>query len=212
VLWVFLPFFVSALHSGQRPLHVPEVGGLPLYNVRFGVVMSLATSVFAGYLVGRLVRASLGWRGRYAPAAAFALGAAAVIAAVVAVPGTATRAEAVAFRAGAAERANADAAAWLRGNYDGGLVLMQSFGNESVTFDSRIPTEHIVYEGSFRMWEPALAHPARHHIRWIYLRTTPGSRDDTAEALAGSAQLASDYRLVWSDHDREIYRRRGAGS
>jgi len=212
VLWVFLPFFVLALHSGQRPLHVPEVGGLPLYNVRFGVVMSLATSVFAGYLVGRLVRGSLGWRGRYGPAVAFALGAAAVIVAAVAVPGTATRAEAIAFRAGAAERANADASAWLRDHYDGGLVLMESFGNESVTFDSRIPTEHIVYEGSFRRWEPALAHPARHHIRWIYLRTTPGSPDDTAKALAGSAQLASDYRLVWSDHDREIYRRRGAGS
>jgi hypothetical protein len=212
VLLVFLPFFVEALHSGQRPLHVPEVGGLPLYNVRFGVVMSLATSVFAGYLVGRLVRASLGWRGRYAPAAAFAVGAVAVLAAVVAVPGTATRAEAVAFRAGAAERANTDAAMWLRRHYDGGLVLMESFGNESVTFDSRVPTEDIVYEGSFRMWQPALAHPARHHIRWIYLRTTPGSRDDTAVALAGTAQLAGDYVRVYSDADREIYRRRGAGS
>jgi hypothetical protein len=206
-LLVFLPFFVYALEAGQRPLHVPEVGGLPLYNVRFGLVMLLGTSVFSGYLIGRLLRGSLAVRGRYAPALALAVAAVVVVVASVAVPGSATEAEATAFRASSAERANATASRWLRRHYDGGPVLMESFGNESVTFGSRIPTERIVYEGSFRMWEPALEHPASHGIRWVYLRTTPGGEDDTARALAGTPQLENDYVLVYEDADRQIYRR-----
>jgi hypothetical protein len=206
-LLVFLPFFVYALQAGQRPLHVPEVGGRDLYNVRFGLVMVLATSVFTGYLAGRLLRGSLALRFRYAPAVAMGAAAAVVVVAALAVPGTATEAEAVAFRASDAEQSNARASGWLRRHYDGGLVLMESFGNESVTFGSRIPTEQIVYEGSFRMWEPALAHPAGNDIRWVYLRTTPGSEDDTAQALAGTPELDNDYVLVYEDADRQIYRR-----
>jgi len=209
-LGVFLPFFVYALQSGQRPLHVPEVGGLDLYNVRFGLVMVLGTSVFTGYLVGRLHRSSLGLRFRGAPVAALGLAAAVVVGAAVAVPGTATEAEAVAFRASDAEQANARASGWLRRHYDGGLVLMESFGNESVTFGSRIPTERIVYEGSFRMWEPALAHPAGHGIRWVYLRTTPGGEDQVTESLAATPELDNDYVLVYEDDDRQIYRREGS--
>jgi hypothetical protein len=202
-LLVFLPFFVSTLQSAQRPLHVPEVGGLDLYNVRFGFVMVLAVAVFGGYLVDDLRHRVAK---RSAPVAGFAA-AGLVMVALAVVPGTATRSEAVAFRASPAEQANTAASTWLRRHYDGGLVLMESFGNESVTFGSQIPTEQIVYEGSFRKWEPALAHPASHHIRWIYLRTTPGTEDDPAGALAGTRQLATDYELVYEDADRQIYRR-----
>jgi hypothetical protein len=152
----------------------------------------------------------MGWRGGPALRGAVLAGAAAVVvAAIVAVPGTATEAEATAFRASDSEQANLRASAWLRRHYDGGLVLMESFGNESVTFGSQIPTERIVYEGSFRMWEPALDHPARHGIRWVYLRTTPGSEDDTAQALAGTPELEDGYVLVYEDADRQIYRRSG---
>ena len=49
-LLAFLPFFVYALYSGQRPMHVPQING-DLYNVRFGLIMLLATAVFAGYVV-----------------------------------------------------------------------------------------------------------------------------------------------------------------
>lgn len=206
-LVAFLPFFVYALYAAQRPLHVPEVGGLDLYNVRFGVVMLLATSVFSGYLVGALLRSRLVPRGRPAQAIGFAVASVVVVGATLGVPGTATQDEAAVFRASRTERANAAASSWLRDNYDGGLVLMESFGNESVTFGSQIPTESIVYEGSFRRWEPALDHPTSHGIRWVYLRTTPGREDRTWEELAGEPELDNDYELVFEDADREIYRR-----
>ena len=87
---------------------------------------------------------------------------------------------------------------------------MESFGNETVTFSSRIPVGQIIYEGSFRQWRPDLADPAGHGIRWIYMRRTPGSPDDVFRRLHGSVQL-SGYRLVYEDPDRLIYTLRSRG-
>ncbi|MEU4745036.1 glycosyltransferase family 39 protein, partial [Actinosynnema sp. NPDC023658] len=165
-LLVFLPFFVCALQSGQRPLHVPEISG-DLYNVRFALVMALPAAVLTAYLVPA-DRTPL----RFLPAVAALLGCGHLV-----LTGTATLEEAQAFRAGATERVNARAAAWLREHYDGGRVLMQSWSNETVSFGSQVPMERLVYEGSFRQWEPALDDPLGHGIRWIHLRRTPGGED-----------------------------------
>lgn len=214
VLLLFMPFYVYALYSGQRPLHVPQISG-NLYNVRFGLIMLLGTAVFAGYLVDLasvligVVAPAIGSRSgdRSRPALVVrGLAAAGVVASVLALGGAATLREGVAFRASATERANVAAANWLRGHYDGGLVLMESFGNESVTFGSRIPTGEIIYEGSFRLWQPALRNPAGHRVRWVYLRRTAGNPDDTWRALHDSPQLTDNYALVYADRDRQIYR------
>lgn len=196
-LLVFLPFFVWALHSGQRPLHVPELGG-DFYNVRFALVMALPAAVFTGYLAVRPIRPSL----RLLPAAVVALACAEPLTSTPATP-----AEARAFRAGGAERVNAEAAAWLRAHYDGGRVLMQSWSNETVVFDSRVPTDEVVYEGSYRQWEPALADPAGHGIRWVHLRRTPGGEDRVWQRLHDNPALLDRYALVYRDEHHEFHRR-----
>lgn len=207
-LLALFPFYVYSLYSGQRPLHVPQVDGLSLYNVRFGTAMLLPTAVFAGYLVGLVPVAARRVRlASWGRPLGLLLGTGALVCAL-GTPGVATLAEAQAFRASAAEQANTVAAAWLRAHYDGGLMLMESFGNESVTFESAIPTQNIVYEGSFRMWQPDLQDPAAHGVRWIYLRTTPGQPDDTDLALKGNPELTNDYELVYQDSDRSVYRRK----
>jgi len=200
-LTAFLPFFVYALYSGQRPLHVTQITG-DLYNVRFGLLMTLPTAIFAGYLVTAIpvtARASE----RRTTCAALIL-AAVGCSALVLHGGIKTLTEPLTFRASAAEHANAAAAQWLRAHYDGGQVLMESFGNETVTFSSRVPVGQIIYEGSYRHWQPDLADPSGHGIRWIYMRRTPGSPDDVFRRLHGSSQLNS-YRLVYKDPDRLIY-------
>jgi hypothetical protein len=120
--------------------------------------------------------------------------------------GTATLTEATDFRATPAEQANTTAANWLKSHYDGGKVLMESFGNETVTFGSHIPLNQIVYEGSFRQWGPDLADPAGHGIRWIYMRQAPGNQDQVYQRLHGTADLHG-YHLVYRDPARLIYRR-----
>ncbi len=194
----FFPFFVYALYSGQRPLHVMQINGV-LYNVRFGLLMTLPTAIFFGFLVTAIPRHTRPWL-RGAAVAALVLAAAASPVRLD------TLTEAVDFRASTAEHANAAAAQWLRRHYDGGKVLMESFGNETVTFSSRIPVGQIIYEGSFRQWQPALAYPAGHGISWIYMRRTPGSQDDVFRRLHDTVLLNS-YRLVYEDRARLIYER-----
>ena len=206
-LTVFVPFYVYALYSGQRPLHVTQISG-SLYNVRFGLLMVLPTAIFMSFLIAAVADKSVGAWLRAGAVAALALAAVAA-AGLIARAGIDTLTEAVVFRATATEQANARAALWLRSHYDGGKMLMESFGNETVTFASRISLGQIVYEGSFRQWEPDLAHPASHGIRWIYMRQTPGNQDGVFRRLHASPELA-DYRLVYHDAERLIYEWRGA--
>jgi hypothetical protein len=86
---------------------------------------------------------------------------------------------------------------------------MESFQNELVTFESHIPTQAVIYEGSFQRWLPALAHPAANTIRWIYMRRTPGNEDAVWKSLHDSDQLSS-YRLVYQDSDRLVYELAGS--
>jgi hypothetical protein len=88
---------------------------------------------------------------------------------------------------------------------------MESWGNEAVTFESRIPTANILYEGSFRLWQPALRDPANRGVRWVHLRNQPGQEDDVWRALNGTPQLLNNYDLVYRDAGRLIYRYRGSG-
>jgi hypothetical protein len=197
----FIPFYVYALYSGQRPLHVVQLNG-SLYNVRFGLLMVLPTAIFIGCLVTVIPHRAPKWlRGT---GSTVMVAAALACAGLVLHSGISTLTEALVFRATPAERANAAAANWLRSHYTGGKVLMESFGNETVTFDSHIPLGQIVYEGSFRQWYPDLADPLAHGIRWIYMRSTPGNTDQVFQKLHGSFELAA-YRLVYSDPNRLVY-------
>jgi Glycosyl transferase family 2/Dolichyl-phosphate-mannose-protein mannosyltransferase len=202
-LLVFGVFFVYALYSGQRPLHVKELGG-ELYNVRFGLIMLLPAAVFAGYLVSVATTLVHERHARLAKGVA----AACVVAATLALPGVVTLDEARDFRNSAWESANAAASAWLREHHDGGLTLMMSYENESVTFDSQVNTAAIVYEGSYRMWEPALRDPASMHIEWIYMRALPGQEDRVWKSLYGTPALTDSYDLVYDHGDRLIYHRK----
>jgi hypothetical protein len=206
-LTAFVPFYVYALYSGQRPIHIAQIGG-SLYNVRFGVLMVFPTAIFMSFLVTAVTNSNRAWLRRGVFAALLAGSVAST--GLVVHGGIDTLKEAVAFRAAPSEQANAAAGRWLRSHYDGGKVLMESFGNETVTFASRIPLGQIVYEGSFRQWEPDLAFPASNGIRWIYMPRTPGTQDQVFRTLHGSAQLDS-YRLVYQDPGRLIYERRGFG-
>jgi hypothetical protein len=204
VLLSLLPFYIGSLYFGQRPLHVMQING-NLYNVRFGLMMVLPVALFAAYLA-EAIRAAVPAR----PTSyrrvrdllrrsgyAFLLAAVIACSAFVAVSGTDTLKEALAFRSTATQRADAVTASWLGAHYDGGLILMESFGNEAVTFESHVPMNEIVYEGSYREWGPALVDPVNHHIRWIYMRRTPGDQDNVWTHLHRSGWIRDYYVPVY---------------
>jgi putative flippase GtrA len=204
VLLVIIPFYVYALYAGQRPLHVTQING-SVYNVRFGLLTVLPVALFLGYLTVVVRERSHRWL-RAAGYAALC-GAVAAATALVAVGGVDTLKEPEGFQASASQLASDRAALWLREHYRGGKVLMESFGNESVTFGSRIPLSLIIYEGSYRQWQPALRDPLAQKIRWIYMRRAPGGTDEVWQALHGSRELGR-YAVVYADPDRLIYQER----
>jgi hypothetical protein len=200
-LLVFVPFYVYAVYSGQRPLDVMQVQG-NLYNVRFGIIMVLPVAVFIGYLSREMASIGQRWL-RYAGLAA-AVMAGIVCSVLIVRGGIDTYIEAETFQHSPIQKAETAAGFWLRSHYTSGKVLMESFGNETVTYASRLPLGNVIYEGSFRQWQPALAAPLAQHIRWIFMRDIPGSQDEVYTALHGSAQLAG-YRLVYARSGELIY-------
>ena len=203
-LLVFVPCTLYAARLGASPGSAAAT-----------VAIVLPAALFSGYLA---VAAAQTASGRHASqpaggrAGSLLLGTVvAATLALTAIAGIPTLREAKAASGSAATQADARAGAWLRTHYSGGLVLMQSAGNETVVFDSHIPLGRIVYEDT-GLWQQALADPAAQDIRWIYARRTPGSPDAVWLGLhgggsspSGSSPLAR-YTLVYADPGRVIYR------
>src|ERR1700691_2565014 len=142
-LLVMFPMYVVTLYTGQRPLHVWQYYH-SFYNVRFGLVMLLAAALLAGYLVAEAMDLVARLGRRWQPFG---------IAMPLIVIGLITVSSAAALRTGdivtLEEPLAADAAPtamqatapadWLRTHYDGGLLLMESYGNEEVVFAAHVP-------------------------------------------------------------------------
>jgi hypothetical protein len=172
-LLVMVPFFVYSLYTGQRPLHVMQVSG-DLYNVRFGLIMLLPVSIIIGYLislVGRMKKPSGYIFSFFAGAIVIVILVLAGISTLSSTPVTVTEA-----RAAQNNISTMDQTAvvnFLKGNYRGGKVLSESFGNELIAFNS-VPSAVQIYEGSFRLWGPALHDPLGNNIKWIIMRGGTG--------------------------------------
>ena len=202
-LLVIVPFFIVSLYSGQRPLHVLQISN-DLYNVRFGLIMLVPTAIGIGYLVGTLQR--------FRPAMYVAGGL--VLALAIGLGANLVRHDNVVTYTAARETLSSatvveqePVVAFLKTHYTGGLVLMESFGNENIAF--QVPSDQLVYEGSYHQWLPSLQDPAGNHIEWIIARCGNDPSPDKVCTALGHAQL-SQYTLVYTtaDHDYRVYQLR----
>ena len=202
-LLIIVPFFAVSLYSGQRPLHVLQISN-DLYNVRFGLIMLVPTAILIGYLVGTLqrVRPVMYVAGGLVLALAAGLGAS-----LVRHDNVITYTAARETLSSATVVAQEPVVAYLKTHYTGGLVLMESFGNENIAF--QIPSDQLVYEGSYRQWLPSLRNPSGDHIEWIVARCGNSPYPDKTCLTLGSAQLSS-YSLVYTtaDDGYRVYRLR----
>lgn len=211
-LLVMFPFYVYALYSGQRPLHVMQVqyalnSPRDMYNVRFGLLMLLPAAILIGYLV-----AQFSWQ-RFGKILVVGCCSAVTIAVVMITvqsyrkpSSIATEADPVSFiKTGFYVQSN-EASRYLKPHYHGGLILLQSFGNELLLFKAHISLGEDVYEGSYKLWNKALDNPAANHIKWIVMRST-GPADDVYKKLHGSNKLSS-YKLVYHNSKYLVYERK----
>ena len=202
-LLVIVPFFIVSLYAGQRPLHVLQVSN-DLYNVRFGLIMLVPTAIGIGYLVGTLQRFRLAM---YVAGSLVLVLAAGLGASLLRHDNVITYTAARETLTSATVVKQEPVVAFLKTHYTGGLVLMESFGNENIVF--QLPSDQLVYEGSYRQWLPSLQNPPGHHIDWIIARCGDSPYPDKVCLALGPAQL-SHYTLVFTtaDHDYRVYRLR----
>jgi len=197
-LLTMAPFFAVALTVGQRPLHVAEITG-DIYNVRFGLLMAIPAAILAGYLVSLI------------PSRARVYGLILACAATL-IPlfpdgptGAVTAREGSLFIG--LESNVRETSEYLAANYrKGEVILIESFGNESVLFNARVPLTNNVYEGSYQKWDPALSDPPGQQIKWIVMRVgkTP---DKTFGELYSSNKIAA-YTEVFRNDLYIIYERK----
>jgi hypothetical protein len=192
---VTVPFFIVSLYTGERPIHVMEINH-GLYDVRFGLLMLIPTAVFTGYLIGSLRRYKYVMYILGAGVLAFALGSNVLL----------LRQHDVVTYTEPARWHSADQARVARfvdRQYGGGRVLMESFGNEDVAFE--VPSDELVYEGSYHEWLPALQNPAAGDISWIIARCG-GDPDQVCRSV--TEKRPSGYALVYRTPDRvySVYR------
>src|SRR5262249_50867313 len=198
-LLVMFPFFVLALETGQRPLHVLQIDS-DLYNVRFGLLMILPAAILAGCIAGapphrRTV--TLLAAGIVALTGAYSVSAFAHPHTRIAVLHEPLRWQQ------SGSTSEAQAAAFLHRNYQSGKILAQFFGNEALLFGARISLAADIYEGSYRQWTPALTSPISHDIKWIVMHLS--GTDQVTTALQNSSEL-EPYRLVYVNNQYRIYR------
>jgi hypothetical protein len=208
-LLVVAPFFVYCLYSGQRPLHVTQVTPDAMnYNVRFGLFMLLPCAIFGGYLVGRLIAV----RTKIVRGAGYTLGLLGLLG-ILTLTAQAYRGNSVAtYNEPKADLKTASVvdqravSAYMDSHYRGGRELMESFGNEVVVFYGVDPS-NLIYEGSYQLWDTALANPAGNQITWILARGGSGP-DKVYKTLTASKLAAYDKVFTTQDGNYTVYRRK----
>ncbi|MGC4193131.1 MAG: hypothetical protein QM589_18445 [Thermomicrobiales bacterium] len=211
-----VPFFTYALYSGQRPMHVPQING-DYYNVRFALQILPIVAFMVGILVDEIVKAldqhvpfiRATFRGAlHIPVRTIGLG---TLAATIAVFISIANIALLEPTLGAAQdnsRARYEALGACVQEVAGThpRMLMENHANELVLFYSGIDMGGIVYEGSYLIWDKALANPDA-YVDWIYMRKTTGSEDKVWKALHDNATVLAPYRIVFENDDVILYGR-----
>lgn len=191
------PAFVFMLYAGQRPMKAPELSDGAMYNTRFALVMVIPSVIFVAYLArgrwfrkaiiaGVVIASNLFLMSRYGvmslndPLATWKVGYIQTI---------------------------LEPAPWFQAHYDGRTLLIEGFGNEGFEYLSRIPLRRVIYEGSYRLWEKALADPAQ-YADWIFMRARPAFGDKVWQRWHSDPYIDQYYQRVFANSLIEIYQRR----
>lgn len=202
---LLFPFFVIALYLGQRPLHVAQING-DMYNVRFGLLMILPAALAIGYLVSILPE-----RKHMMPAAVSSV---AIILVAFAFGGLATNESIATLKEPANELQKSstvtteEVSNYLAANHRGGRILIESFGNNTILFNAQVSLRDRIYEGSYRLWEPALKDPVGSNIQWIVMRHEGNVQPDKVYLNLYGTDALKSYEQVFANNGYYIYERR----
>ncbi|MCL5432538.1 MAG: LysM peptidoglycan-binding domain-containing protein [Patescibacteria group bacterium] len=105
------------------------------------------------------------------------------------------------------------AAEWIKNHPVEGLVLVSTGTFDTLTFQSRIPEEKIIYEGSGKILKDTLKNPTKYATRIITGRNVIGSdTDPIGKIVLKSPEINTHYHVVFSNLFVTVYDRNLKGS
>lgn len=159
-------FYIVTLWLGQSVIFIPHLTPVSfewrLFNVRYGLMAVPFAAFYTGYLFykcrpsGRALILGLSL-------AQFALYLVGYSQVITLADGT----------VGLSHAKRPDAEAWMKQNYDGGLVLMDDYARTMSLLRSSIPMQASIYIGNKPFWDQSLREPEK-YASWIVMQ-----KDDT---------------------------------
>lgn len=202
---IMIPFFGFMIYRGQRPMQSWEIEGT-IYNARFALIIILPCAIFTGYIARNILLRVVTALVIGGTALSLSQGPLGVI----------TLTEARISADSSFTQSQVEVANFLHANYRGESMLMESYGNEQVQFVSQINLHSVIYEGTYRLWEPILNAPYANNIHWIVMRggegNIPSLQPDLVWTTVRSQQSFWDhYELVFQNEVYSIYRLKSKG-
>jgi hypothetical protein len=195
VLLAVPAYFVVTLYLGQGAI---DMRSAPYYNVRYGTIALPLIAAFAAYgatvLLPRLLK----------PAAAVG----ALLLVCTAAPTLAAHNAVVLSDRGAqTDATRLSVITYLKQNYDGGRLLIETFKNNDISFNAQIAQSNLVTEGNPELYKAALLRPEL-FVEWIYAgkNELSGSGDSVAIALGQDPALLDSYDVVLDNGAATLYR------
>ena len=199
-LWVPFVFYVVALYTGQAIIFTYDatpksfLAPIPLYNVRYGVMIIAPVAVFAGALVARFNIGKL-----------ILLWAVGVQVYLIATGGIITLQEG---EFGVSCYHFSSVPAFFATHYNGGLIMNDPFFNQQDFSNVPIPLKALVTQSTPAKWEQAITNPSS-VVDWVIAR--PG------DLVSQNLQLQSDaftskFAMAYQDPvtNVTVYLRKGA--
>lgn len=202
LLFPFFFYFLALYKGGIVTLQVPQLMSDGYYNIRYGLLMLPAIAFFTAYIAQK--------RNKWIKI---------IIILLVILSSLLTMQEGLVDISGSGYRTGQFYSSykretiigdWLKAHYNGGLVLLQNTGNEIITFtfSKQYPLKDVIYEGDQDAWTSALQNPAI-NVQWIFMNSDANGKPDKVwNALHGTPQLLSNYKLVYSYQGTEVYEKK----
>ena len=197
-----IPFFIYMVFKGQRPMQAIELEGT-IYNARFALIIILSVAPLIGYIVQKSVAMKV---------VAVVLLAVSMLIMVNSQVGIITLTEPLRAAESTSNTSQLEVAEFLRENYNNESMLMENYGNEQVQFRSGINLREIIYEGTYRLWQPVLNAPYANNIQWVLMRGSEGGNISSLQpdlvwtTVREQQSFWDHYELVFKNDFYEVYR------
>src|SRR5258708_772308 len=186
-------YYVINIYTGNAVIFIPQLTPHKMFNIRYAI-----TFVPFFIIAGGVVLSKVKW---------FAV---AILTLVLIEYGLVAGHHSIimlnesvnGYASQAASSSRIQAGQWLAGHYDRGLILADTFVNDSAAFYSKIPLNHWIDSSNTKLYIQAMHDPAA-TVDWVLLR----NRDAISQAFTLGDMNADGFGIVYQGPDILIFKK-----